>query len=106
MKTFRHAISLDEHRVKFKANLFEKVVAPDVHTCDLAFTSWGTRADQLKSKLSRLNFRKGRLEFKKPDKYSQASQLQDEYTNTNRKTDVLEVWFAGCHTGVFFDNNF
>ncbi|KAI5114984.1 hypothetical protein M0805_004422, partial [Coniferiporia weirii] len=32
--------------------------------------------------------------------YNRGSTLQDRYMDKSKKTDVLEVWFAGCHTDV------
>jgi uncharacterized protein (DUF2235 family) len=59
---FRHAISLDERRAKFKANYYH-LQRPD---------DQGTIPGELSD---------------------------DEYDNGPTAADVLEVWFAGCHSG-------
>ena len=59
VRTFRHAIALDEHRVEFKQNNWSG--PPEVPDS----------ADRPKSKEPRV------------------------------KTDVEEVWFAGCHCGIY-----
>ncbi|KDR80888.1 hypothetical protein GALMADRAFT_222486 [Galerina marginata CBS 339.88] len=59
--TFRHAIALDEHRVKFKQN------------------NWSGPA---KDKIPNPGFKTNDIQSSKP------------------KTDVEEVWFAGCHCDI------
>lgn len=102
VKTFRHAMALDEHRVKFKPNLFDKVVNVETYRCDLSYTPFGTRTRNLKEKLS--HFLHPRKKCENPDehddKYNRGLKLQDQYTDPTRQTNVLEVWFAGCHTDV------
>ena len=56
IRTFRHALSLDERRVKFKADYFH--------------------GDG------------------------------DDCTEADEKTNVKEVWFAGCHCGAYFFESF
>ncbi|KAF9269485.1 hypothetical protein L218DRAFT_850151 [Marasmius fiardii PR-910] len=80
IRTFRHAISLDERRAKFKANLWNQ---PDDEECKLGTTCQRTREvprESISSERQELK-RKTRLEDSKP-------------------TDVEEVWFAGCHCDV------
>ena len=64
IRTFRHAISLDEHRANFQANHWHNdskdAECTDEHYCD---------------------HENGRC--------------------VNLKTDVKEVWFAGCHKGAY-----
>ena len=115
LKTFRHAISLDEHRVKFKPNLWDKVITSDVRGGDFSYTpfkqhrrNWKQwRTSRLKKKLEQdtAGLRKDaakleKLKFVEKDKqYDKSERLQDKYTDTSKETDVKEVWFAGCHTG-------
>jgi uncharacterized protein (DUF2235 family) len=66
IRYFRHAISLDEHRAKFKANYYHPQHPDD-------------------------------KEGVKPGETPRSNQHNDGRT----ETDVLEVWFAGCHCGNF-----
>ena len=75
VRYFRHAISLDEHRAKFKANHWNLLKSEDEK---------GTRLGEM----SRPNQRHSRSE----------SQAEEEFY-TGPETDVLEVWFAGVHCG-------
>lgn len=95
IKTFRHAVSLDEHRAKFKANLFNK---PQKHEAAL-----GTQpGDMPKSQgpavtsadLSASANGKGK------QVQSQSQSKFGGYTHEPCDTDVYEVWFAGCHCGM------
>ena len=81
IRYFRHAISLDEHRAKFKANYYH-LQHPD--------NQMGTKPGEMpRSNLSRY-----------PNKYHKDKVLPDEeYDDGHTETDVLEVWFAGCHSG-------
>lgn len=105
VKTFRHAISLDEHRVKFKANLFDKSITEEGKNSDISYTPLSQHFTNLKKSFGHMK-RKTREELelnidkKDDDKYNKGSKLQDKYTDKSKKTDVLEVWFAGCHTGI------
>ena len=85
MRYFRHAISLDERRAKFKANYYH-LPRPD----DQKGTKPGEmpRSNQCRW-LSRCE-----------NKHRKDKVLPDEkYDNGPTTTDVLEVWFAGCHSG-------
>lgn len=105
VKTFRHALSLDEHRVKFKANLYHKVITQNVGGFDCTYTPFSTHMQNFKKKISHwMKHIKGLKDCDDPemhkDKYNKGAQLQDRYTDRSKRTDVLEVWFAGCHTGM------
>jgi uncharacterized protein (DUF2235 family) len=81
MRYFRHAISLDERRAKFKANYYH---------LQRADNQMGTKPGEMpRSNLSRHH-----------NKYHEDKVLSDEeYDDGPTATDVLEVWFAGCHSG-------
>ena len=118
VKTFRHAISLDEHRVKFKANLFDKAVTSESQNTDFSYIPFSQRRTNWRKRFSRnkdddeiLHEIEKELEKNpvlqkelgktvKKDKYNKGSKLQEQYTDKTKETDVLEVWFAGCHTGL------
>ena len=109
IKTFRHAVSLDEHRVKFKANLFDKVVTQDCER-DFSYVAWSMRRKEAGRKVGKWIGRvreglskctsSGRV-LESWDEVAQhrAVDLQDQFTNMTKQTDVYEVWFAGCHCG-------
>ncbi|KAI5114665.1 hypothetical protein M0805_004528, partial [Coniferiporia weirii] len=95
VKTFRHAISLDEHRVKFKANLFDKVITQEVQNADLSYTPFSQHKANWKRRLTR--WLKKEVDEKiadldgHDDDYNRGSTLQDRYMDKSKKTDVLEV---------------
>ncbi|KAF8889443.1 hypothetical protein CPB84DRAFT_1448736 [Gymnopilus junonius] len=91
VKTFRHAVSLDERRAKFKANLWNR---PNEIEQFLSITDRNIE------------------ELKKKQKHSHSSQggssrsgslmaLETKYTKDwMAATDIDEVWFAGCHCDI------
>lgn len=166
IRTFRHAVSLDEHRAKFKANLFNRptkaeaklgvqpgempkagvlpgdtVVALDnEESCDGSedegegpaepepepkakateegWAAWDSTLIQpdehlsesqsqehLIAKQSSAKGGKKPEKVKKTKKKNVQKELERQYsqqntsTSTILETDVLEVWFAGCHCG-------
>jgi uncharacterized protein (DUF2235 family) len=86
IRYFRHAISLDEHRAKFKANHYHLQ-----HPDDQKGTKLGEmpRSNQRHPDYHRRHYHKGKV------------QSDEEHDDEPAETDVLEVWFAGCHTGKF-----
>ena len=99
-------MSLDEHRVKFKPNLFDKVITQSTQTADFSYTPMSQVAQKAKRQMTSWFGRnvnnieeKAEDRVEKEDKFNKSSKLQDKYTDKAKKTDVLEVWFAGCHTG-------
>ncbi|KAF8516231.1 hypothetical protein JB92DRAFT_3114279 [Gautieria morchelliformis] len=89
IRTFRHAISLDEHRAKFKANVYNQLTAKEAKL--------GTKKGEMP---------KARLDGEKHTQHHGHNKLRtherefDAREETILETDVLEVWFAGCHTDV------
>ena len=98
IKTFRHALSLDEHRAKFKANHYqwptEEEMKRGVQPGEMPKA--GQRGPPTKSK-SRLGSIK-RSNSLEEEQHERECSAADGH---NSKTDVLEVWFAGCHCGEF-----
>ncbi|KAF7791081.1 hypothetical protein EIP86_002042 [Pleurotus ostreatoroseus] len=114
IKTFRHAVSLDEHRAKFKANLFNR---PQQFEERLG-TQPGDMPNPEDSVKSRLEdvantvLKDLRLEGSE-DANGKAKQTQAVLqAKPKRKprgkhiTDILEVWFAGCHCGKPYPMNY
>ncbi|KAF8522477.1 hypothetical protein BU17DRAFT_44706 [Hysterangium stoloniferum] len=83
IRTFRHAISLDEHRSKFKENLFN---LPDEREKLL-----GTQPGEM-PKAGSTSAPETNSKHKKMKAFEEEFTEQDEDRN---ETDVLEVWFAG-----------
>ena len=82
VKYFRQALALDEHRVRFRPNFFNR---PTPEELALGL-KWG-QAQQSKKKRS-LRLHKSRRAW------------EAQYASQGRhSTDVEEVWFAGCHCG-------
>lgn len=113
IRTFRHALSLDERRVRFQPSLYHRPAptpedaAKDPNVASRARTNGRTAASQRKGR--NLKSRLGSLVSKKPR--ADASHLVDEETAVQETaeidddvieggTDVHEVWFAGCHSDV------
>ncbi|KAF7364572.1 DUF2235 domain-containing protein [Mycena venus] len=83
VRTFRHAISLDERRAKFKPNL------------------WNRPND--KEKLLSISDQTQQHHHKKPRPKKKMSQrmMENKYArDRTQPTDIEEVWFAGCHCDV------
>lgn len=109
---FRHAMALDEHRAKFKVCRFQTKNHTD------AGSQWEVVAqiheDAVIPKRRSTNPTPGRLGHKRrtasiisasTDKDEKKSledtqPLKEELTATTPETDVLEVWFTGCHADV------
>lgn len=115
IKIFRHAVSLDEHRAKFKANLFNYATKeeeelgtkpgempkstgpPQEETAESALLA---DVAKLKSYGAAVTNGTTTAKAKKKD----AKTLEREFSEQdahNHQTDVLEVWFAGCHCGSY-----
>ncbi|KAG5351898.1 hypothetical protein C0989_004619 [Termitomyces sp. Mn162] len=92
VKTFRHAIALDERRAKFKANLWNR---PNDHEQTLGVHTVRLPTPDLDND----------HDVRRHTKVS-ADRILDRYEKLysidgdDVKTDVEEVWFAGCHCDV------
>lgn len=74
IKTFRHAVALEEHRAKFQANLWNEPTAAE---------------EEL-----------GKVRPCPSTNPESKSPPMSEDRKERQKTDVKEVWFAGCHCDV------
>ncbi|KAK7037246.1 hypothetical protein VNI00_011237 [Paramarasmius palmivorus] len=93
IKTFRHALSLDERRAKFKPNLFHRPPpGPDLSKASTEAEDFINR--KRNSLVSLLKHRK-----KGDAKESKLSRIVID-NDESPDTDVLEVWFSGCHSDV------
>ncbi|KAF8323165.1 hypothetical protein DL93DRAFT_2162355 [Clavulina sp. PMI_390] len=99
-KTFRHALSLDEHRAKFRSNTWH-LVHPDLHLdSDGNWTGRGSKGGNL-SFFDRWAVRKGQksVEAEIEEEEKETAEADGEVVK-HYVTDVKEVWFAGSHCDV------
>ncbi|KAI9066492.1 hypothetical protein FKP32DRAFT_1601720 [Trametes sanguinea] len=117
IRVFRHAVALDERRARFQVNLFKRGSKADAQRgtrpgdMPRSDTEYATRvpvaADPHASAPRRggegkgksASKKKGDSEWRKQREFERMFNSQDgcEWQGT---TDVLEVWFAGCHCDV------
>ncbi|KAG6827102.1 hypothetical protein H0H92_013214 [Tricholoma furcatifolium] len=77
VKYFRHALALDEHRVRFKPNFWNRPTPEQ----------------------TQLGVQRGQMPRSKP-KVQTTRDFEKQYSHGEYVTDVEEVWFAGCHCDV------
>ncbi|KAF9477867.1 hypothetical protein BDN70DRAFT_913930 [Pholiota conissans] len=83
VRTFRHAIALDERRAKFKANLWNRPTAKEA--------TLGVDGQKPEKKHKE----------HKPNKPMKLKKMEKQYSiSSDEPTDIEEVWFAGCHCDV------
>jgi hypothetical protein len=87
VRYFRHAISLDEHRAKFKANHWHLLKPEDEK---------GTKLGEM----PRSNHRHPHFHHRHHDQLKDKANFEEEYDDGHHETDVLEVWFSGCHCDI------
>ncbi|KAI6102620.1 hypothetical protein EV401DRAFT_1875847 [Pisolithus croceorrhizus] len=98
IRYFRHALALDEHRVRFMPNFYNRSTDAD--------NKLGVQKGEMPRSVKKFNLHI-------PDKFvhdksssnghHQELSLQDlerRYTESITQTDVEEVWFSGCHCDV------
>lgn len=86
VKTFRQALSLDEHRARFRPNLYHRPTATTTTYVSVSANGVHGKSEQKRSQglFSRPFGKKKRVQV-----------IPEQIT-----VDVLEVWFAGCHSDV------
>ncbi|KAK0477484.1 hypothetical protein EDD18DRAFT_1378198 [Armillaria luteobubalina] len=108
LRTFRHAVSLDERRAKFKANLWNR---PSVRELLLGTSRWTTQSSHQSdpSPSSTLKTHNGEHKEQKESEIEWSPQ-EEKFMNemerlhsssSGKPTDIEEVWFAGCHCGDY-----
>jgi len=88
IKTFRQALSLDEHRANFRPSLYTRAVPG---------SSVKTKFPCL-SKLKK-KFRTKRVRLSKMALHNEKS-IEVESADSSDTTNVQEVWFVGCHSDI------
>lgn len=105
IRYFRHAMSLDEHRVRFKPSLWTRPTDED--------KKHGVKRHEMPRSIRRHFTTQEKSDGSKNSTDSQETkgshhhhhsdclpELVREYTTSVTETDVDEVWFAGCHCDV------
>ncbi|KAI0319543.1 hypothetical protein OF83DRAFT_1170095, partial [Amylostereum chailletii] len=100
VRFFRHAISLDEHRAKFQSNHWHRS-PPDAHSLGVAGEEM-PRSNQQggapKTDPHHYHHHPGR-HGRMPKTHS-SRHFERQFDDGDWETDVLEVYFAGCHCDV------
>ncbi|KAI0800499.1 hypothetical protein C8Q74DRAFT_1191585 [Fomes fomentarius] len=97
VRVFRHALALDEHRVRFKPALYIRPKPEDA--------ALGTQPGDMPKNDVTYATRDGSEESVKKKRVKQKTLMQrfeseEGDSHAHGETDVLEVWFAGCHCDV------
>ncbi|KAI0640163.1 hypothetical protein C8Q77DRAFT_1226397 [Trametes polyzona] len=108
IRVFRHALSLDEHRARFQANLYQH---PTKHQAARGTkpgdmpkrdTEYATRVGIRSG--SNSHGKSGGQDNKNDSEWRKQRRAEREFSShdpdSDGTTDVLEVWFAGCHCGA------
>lgn len=103
IRTFRHALSLDEHRAKFRPNLYHR---PEMTPSGLVAvdSSQHPTLSALRMKIRRSWQEKNR-KFEEAMGYGDGHDVDTGSNGSGTRspgwtTDVCEVWFSGCHSDV------
>lgn len=124
VRVFRHAVSLDERRAKFKANLYNRptaeekdlgVKAGDMPKARMETPGVHVEPEKVKVPAKKDSLGKKKQKLRKTNKNGDGdrteSESDPEWQNEMERRfsmmgseqpleiDVLEVWFAGCHCG-------
>lgn len=108
IRTFRHALSLDEHRAKFRPSLYHRPTPQTAVTAPAEATSKEHRRPFLDVGFRRRP-RKPRQSLGDKERILQPPASEQEAENEDAAntlkrpdfvTDSKEVWFAGCHAGM------
>ncbi|KAG2359491.1 hypothetical protein BDR07DRAFT_1378664 [Suillus spraguei] len=93
IKTFRHALSLDEHRVKFLPELYNR---PKTDTPDLEFfDEVALSEDSVSNEIS-----SPRNELPQTVTHTSVEAFDIPDMEPIPPSDVMEVWFSGCHCDI------
>lgn len=93
--TFRHAVSLDERRAKFKANLWNR---PDAREETLGVEGQRPQVPETPT----MGHKTPKMGMGFLDNRShKLRDMENKYDRkVGQKTDVEEVWFSGCHCDI------
>lgn len=110
VRTFRHAVSLDERRAKFKANLWNRPNGKE-STLGTSTTIASTDVPAIKPDVVPVTPIAKAKDPKRPATHKQHSTLrqlerQNSHRHGGQPTDIKEVWFSGCHCGTSIEHVF
>lgn len=77
VKYFRHALALDEHRVRFKPNFWNRPTPDEI----------------------KLGVKRGDMPRPKPQSKTTRDYERQYSHGGDHSTNIEEVWFSGCHCG-------
>ncbi|KAH8108020.1 hypothetical protein BXZ70DRAFT_29652 [Cristinia sonorae] len=101
IRYFRHAVSLDERRAKFKANLYNRPTEEEdklgVQPGEMPKSGGATPS--LVTLVKKWQSRKSETQVEEEEQAREESRFSRQDYNTLH-TDVREVWFAGTHGDV------
>ncbi|SJK99185.1 uncharacterized protein ARMOST_02475 [Armillaria ostoyae] len=103
IRTFRHALSLDEHRAKFKANLWNVPTTKDLKLSTPKSSPLSSRKNTVDSRLHKpwhIHGLESGIKLCSEDEKLFEKMEELHSSPSARPTDVEEVWFAGCHCDV------
>ncbi|TEB23018.1 hypothetical protein FA13DRAFT_1766317 [Coprinellus micaceus] len=127
VKTFRHAVALDERRAKFKANLWNRPTEAEKHlglpephntptglslfSKDAAIASQDDLTTFYSKDMPKKKAKKGTVDSEASyalnfgirtvaSDEKLMNTFEREYSVQGEETDIEEVWFAGCHCDV------
>jgi len=112
IKTFRHALSLDEHRAKFRPNFYHRPAPNEQATkLDPEHGSYDPSSKTYSSQLSSSSNEDSPKSEKKKrwglfgfgetfTIKTTGKSIAPVVTEAGQPDDVLEVWFSGCHSDV------
>ncbi|EJD04194.1 uncharacterized protein FOMMEDRAFT_167433 [Fomitiporia mediterranea MF3/22] len=102
IRVFRHALSLDEHRVKFMPNFYHHSPDSDPKSAETAGSEAITAVPKTFSSPDQGAVKVNKPKAKKMGKHRSESEMFEATVNAQSgvDTDVLEVFFAGCHCDI------
>lgn len=102
MRTFRHALSLDEHRAKFKANNWNRPTVFEAHLGTQPADRVPLLRQQVRDDMPWEKAKSGKSSGHTTPE--QLSKMQDAIRAAElaKPTDIKEVWFAGAHCGMHY----
>ena len=103
IRVLRHALSLDERRIKFLPNFAvdpRKKKAKADAVASVSAAANGAQTDGAKTNGTKSSGHKG---GKRIERTESAAKAFEDMVNSSEQTetDALEVWFAGVHAGTY-----
>lgn len=103
IRYFRHAVSLDERRAKFKANLFNRPTEEEsklgVQRGEMPKSGVSTKAGMSEVLHDWVDKAKNGAQREEQKQMKHEQEFSESEADAC-ETDILEVWFAGCHCGM------